>query len=355
MASYVFISYSRADRAYVYGLAAHLHAAGVPVWYDYQIETGDSFAHRIQEKIEGCAAFVPVLTPLAAASPWVQREISYADELGKPILPLILVDCRKPLLLVGVQHEDVTGSRMPPPRFEQQLRGLLGTGTTALPPRTPAATAQPRHPVPALRLGRPSRPYKRRRGLLVGAALTLFLAAATATYVVSTIFSPLDTSVTAGPTTAITSSRPTITPSTPTATLPSGTFAMPNVSGRYFEHARQVVRDLKLGSIIVFEGNDPGNLSVRATDPAAGTPVRQGDRVQIFVPGSAPSTTMPSVVGLTCSQAASSIVNAGLYPLYQSARAGRVRSQSPSAGTSLHWNDSATISCVSGPTTPSTR
>jgi WD40 repeat protein len=123
---HTFISYSRADRSYVDRLAGHLTAQGIPVWYDYEIETGDHFAAVIQEKLDTCAAVVVVLTPDSMASPWVNREISYAIAEGRPVLPLVLKRSRAHILLADLHQEDVTGGGLPPDRFLSRLRDLLG-------------------------------------------------------------------------------------------------------------------------------------------------------------------------------------------------------------------------------------
>jgi hypothetical protein len=60
---HVFISYSRADRAYVDKLAAHLRLTGIPVWYDYELGAGDRFDAEIEQQINTCAGVVVVLTP----------------------------------------------------------------------------------------------------------------------------------------------------------------------------------------------------------------------------------------------------------------------------------------------------
>src|SRR4051812_44133695 len=109
----VFLSYSRADRAYVEKLASHLESAGVPVWWDFEIRAGEAFAREIQQRIDACAAVLVVLSPAAAASKWVSRETHYADERDKTIVPLLLEPCPIPFLLTGLHREDVRGGRMP--------------------------------------------------------------------------------------------------------------------------------------------------------------------------------------------------------------------------------------------------
>jgi hypothetical protein len=147
---------------------------------------------------------------------------------------------------------------------------------------------------------------------------------------------------------------PTTRPATPTPTVaptesaaPSGTFALPDVTTGDFQAARKTIRELRLGWQLVFEGTDPADGSVRATEPAAGTPVKRGATVKIFVRGAAPLATVPAVTGLPCAQAATAIVESGLYPQYETGRQGTVQSQTPAATDppALHWNDRVRISC----------
>jgi len=57
---YVFINYARVDQAYVARLGGHLRGAGVPVWIDDELVTGDRWASVIRARIDGCAAMVVV-------------------------------------------------------------------------------------------------------------------------------------------------------------------------------------------------------------------------------------------------------------------------------------------------------
>jgi hypothetical protein len=60
------------------------------------------------------------MTPDADASRWVKREITRAEDGGKPILPLLLAGQRF-FSLVDIQCEDVTGGRMPTRPFVERL------------------------------------------------------------------------------------------------------------------------------------------------------------------------------------------------------------------------------------------
>jgi TIR domain len=131
VSGHVFISYSRTDRAYVEELAAQLAFAGLGVWYDYDIEIGSRFDSVIQAQIDGCAAIVVVLSPDAVRSEWVAREVGYAESQRKPILPLMRTACDLPILLVGLNYENVTGGAMPGRAFEARLTRLVNAAPDA--------------------------------------------------------------------------------------------------------------------------------------------------------------------------------------------------------------------------------
>jgi|GEM_PF-2690877 len=92
MAAYrIFISYSRVDSDFVDQLEADLRLRSFSTWVDrQQLEGGDDWAAKIQTEIDQCDCVLVVLSPEAAASEWVRREISYAQSLKKRIIPLNL-------------------------------------------------------------------------------------------------------------------------------------------------------------------------------------------------------------------------------------------------------------------------
>jgi hypothetical protein len=146
-------------------------------------------------------------------------------------------------------------------------------------------------------------------------------------------------------------------PSLPAATTPPPAgdtsalpFALPDLAGMDFQEARAKVRELKLGWRLVFEGSGT-DATVRTTDPEASTMVKRGDTVKILVKGGAPLATVPGVSTLPCSQAATIIVDQGLYPEYETGREGVVLSQTPSSSDpqTLHWNDLVKIRCGTAP------
>jgi hypothetical protein len=113
-------------------LAGHLGKAGIPVWYDYEIDAGDRFDAAIAKQIDDCAAFVVVLTPASVGSRWVAREIGRADDVPKPIFPLLLEPCKTPIRLQGLHQESAVGAVLPSAEFLAKLRALTAGPASGL-------------------------------------------------------------------------------------------------------------------------------------------------------------------------------------------------------------------------------
>ena len=123
MAGSVFISYSRADEAYVARLFDHFRNCGLTCWYDEGLRAGDVYPRQLATRIETSAAVVVVMTAAAADSTWVANEIEYARTYGRPILPLLLSGSGL-LLVAALDREEVTAGQMPSPHFTDELLRL---------------------------------------------------------------------------------------------------------------------------------------------------------------------------------------------------------------------------------------
>lgn len=122
----VFISYSRADSAFVDRLGLRLTNQDIKVWKDrWKTAAGESFVRKIYAAIEDAAFFCVVLSPSAVESTWVKRELEAAlsresrDE-GLRILPLLIEDCELPASLAERLYVDFRAD------FEAGLERLLG-------------------------------------------------------------------------------------------------------------------------------------------------------------------------------------------------------------------------------------
>ncbi|HEU4424617.1 MAG TPA: PASTA domain-containing protein [Pilimelia sp.] len=155
------------------------------------------------------------------------------------------------------------------------------------------------------------------------------------------------------PPTADGSRTATPSPSRPSPRPPgAGQIRVPDLAGLDFVRARQRLREQRLGWQLVFaeHGTD---RTVARTDPPAGTTVRRGTTVTLYVRGAAPPATVPGVVGLTCRRAGALVVEHGLYPQYPTGQAGRVVRQDPEPPGEVRWNDRVKLYCGVDEPTPS--
>ncbi|MGJ3245045.1 MAG: GUN4 domain-containing protein [Elainellaceae cyanobacterium] len=128
--SFIFISYSRQDQAYVGRLAQALQEHRLPIWLDDRIDYGTTWPRVIQDHLEKCQVFLLVMSPRSENSHWVQCELSLALELKKPIFPLLL-DGRRWLSVAAIQTVDVSGGKLPPVKFFETVRAHFpNTGAT---------------------------------------------------------------------------------------------------------------------------------------------------------------------------------------------------------------------------------
>ena len=90
---YVFLSYSRADRAFAERLASDLQRAGVPVWRDVeQIAAGENWQRSIARGLSGGSALLYLASANATTSKWMDAELDAILGRGRPVIPLILDD-----------------------------------------------------------------------------------------------------------------------------------------------------------------------------------------------------------------------------------------------------------------------
>ena len=88
---YVFISYSTKDQAYANKVCEVLKANGIDFWIATKdIHGGDSYASEITTAIEGCKAFVFLLSDNSDDSPHCGNELSLAVSNKKKVLPFRL-------------------------------------------------------------------------------------------------------------------------------------------------------------------------------------------------------------------------------------------------------------------------
>jgi len=139
-----FISYAHADAAYVARLADHLRRSTLPLWFDAELRWGSRFTQEIRRRVAHALGVIVVMSPAAAASEWVEREILEGQRHDRELLPILLGGER--LFLLASSHWfDARDGALPGERELRQLRGLRDDSHGSL----RAAEATETHPTPA--------------------------------------------------------------------------------------------------------------------------------------------------------------------------------------------------------------
>jgi formylglycine-generating enzyme required for sulfatase activity len=123
--SHIFISYSKHNTIYARELADHLLREGFDVWIDDRIDYGEDWWGTIVQAIRDSGAFIVIMSPESDQSRWVQREVTIADELRKPVFPLLLagdlLSSQHWSMFVRTQYVDVRTKTLPPGTFYERL------------------------------------------------------------------------------------------------------------------------------------------------------------------------------------------------------------------------------------------
>jgi hypothetical protein len=110
----VFLSHSHQDKGAARRLAGELRPYAFPVWIDEaELRFGAQLGATLQARIEESDVVVVVASAASARSTWVALEIRYAQEHGKPIVPLYIesiMDVEPFADLFGVHAIARTGS-----------------------------------------------------------------------------------------------------------------------------------------------------------------------------------------------------------------------------------------------------
>jgi len=128
---HVFISYAKIDtRDLALELRDRIIALeGVTAWMDESLEPASSWAAQIQREIDRCDVMVVLVSPdvnreetdLISAS-FVLREIDYAQQIRKPIIPVMAQKTRMPVQIAGIQYIDLARSQ--DAGFERLMRSI---------------------------------------------------------------------------------------------------------------------------------------------------------------------------------------------------------------------------------------
>lgn len=116
-----FVSYCRGDQQFASTVVSSLQENGYEVSWDVKIEGGTPFCEGIQKAIQRVHFFVPLMTPAAWKSIWVQQEIGYAIACNVPVVPIVFDPLPQKLAMIGQVQAIVLSEHI----SQRKLKGII--------------------------------------------------------------------------------------------------------------------------------------------------------------------------------------------------------------------------------------
>lgn len=144
--AYVFVCYSHQDSARVDEELRWLQGAGVNVWYDEGIGAGTVWRAELASVIEHAKLVLFFASPSSVASEHCSRELSYALECSRPILPVYLESAELPAdLRLGLSRvQAIHRHALAQERYREKILDAI-SGARRLPLRTASPVAASRN------------------------------------------------------------------------------------------------------------------------------------------------------------------------------------------------------------------
>jgi hypothetical protein len=113
--STLFVSYSRNDSSITYSLADQLRECGFEVWTDVTgIVGGAVWEIEIEKAIQSSDALIILVSSASKSSQWVRKEILFALNLKKLVVPLLIENVPLPLCLNDIQAVEYKNNDIKP-------------------------------------------------------------------------------------------------------------------------------------------------------------------------------------------------------------------------------------------------
>lgn len=103
----IFISYSRPDEAVARSYADRLRDAGLDVWWDNHLRSGEEWDRVIEDALRSAHAVIVLWSPAAVDSRWVRAEATVAQRQNS-LVPAIIQPCNLPIVFEMTQTADLT-------------------------------------------------------------------------------------------------------------------------------------------------------------------------------------------------------------------------------------------------------
>ncbi|RMG76296.1 MAG: toll/interleukin-1 receptor domain-containing protein, partial [Chloroflexi bacterium] len=145
----IFVTYSHEDRVVVDLLIQDICQLGHTVWYDQQLTAGHVWWDEVLQQIISAELIIAAISPAWLRTHSCQLELSYAYELNKRILPIMIAPLDYEILPEILQRLTVI------PYIHQQNPMVIAKAIQNLPPERPLPNPLPPPPeAPLSELGR---------------------------------------------------------------------------------------------------------------------------------------------------------------------------------------------------------
>jgi TolB-like protein/Tfp pilus assembly protein PilF len=103
----IFLSYNRGDQEIAGRFAAAFERAGLSVWWDVTLRSGEAYDEVTEAALRGAAAVVVLWSPRSVASRWVRAEATLADR-ARTLIPATIEPCERPIMFELTQTADLS-------------------------------------------------------------------------------------------------------------------------------------------------------------------------------------------------------------------------------------------------------
>ncbi|WP_017667644.1 TIR domain-containing protein [Sandarakinorhabdus sp. AAP62] len=126
----IFLSYNREDQSRAKLFADAFTAAGLNVWWDTALRSGEAYDEVTEAALRAAKAVVVLWSPRSVVSRWVRAEATIADRC-KTLVPVTIEPCERPIMFELTQTADLShwmgdSADRSWAAFLRDVRGLVG-------------------------------------------------------------------------------------------------------------------------------------------------------------------------------------------------------------------------------------
>jgi TolB-like protein len=103
----IFLSYNREDQAVAKRFAEAFEAAGLSVWWDVTLRSGEAYDKVTEDALRSARAVVVLWSPRSVDSRWVRAEATLADR-NRTLVPARIEACDLPIMFELTQTSDLS-------------------------------------------------------------------------------------------------------------------------------------------------------------------------------------------------------------------------------------------------------